>query len=377
LGSYGLVEEIDIGAGLSGYQIVASIIEWYEGDTNNAKSANPYFRAVYENVSAMLASGDRFLHQLEAREHTAQVDSEIREDREHQFREGQLPVLFCSPTMELGVDIAQLNAVYMRNVPPTAANYAQRSGRAGRSGQPALVLTYCAAKSPHDQYFFQDPTRMVAGIVNAPTIDLANEELLKSHLHALWLAETRQQLTSSIKDLLDLTIEETLPVRQEFATALNIRAARDGTIRRGKSILAMLSDELRPELAPWYTDEWLDSVVSAAFLNFDEAFQRWRSLFRATTRQMNEAHAIQMNHAIGEKERKEAQERYKEAQTQHDLLVAERPGFNSDFYTYRFLASQGFLPGYNFPRLPLMAFIPARREKIGRDSFLRSHVKIS
>ena len=65
-----------------------------------------------------------------------------------------LPVLFCSPTMELGVDISALNAVYMRNVPPTPANYAQRSGRAGRSGQAALVVTYCSAQGPHDQYYF-------------------------------------------------------------------------------------------------------------------------------------------------------------------------------------------------------------------------------
>jgi hypothetical protein len=70
-----------------------------------------------------------------------------------------LPVLFCSPTMELGVDISALNAVYLRNVPPTPANYAQRSGRAGRSGQAALVLTYCSSQSPHDQYFFRDPRR--------------------------------------------------------------------------------------------------------------------------------------------------------------------------------------------------------------------------
>jgi len=63
------------------------------------------------------------------------------------FREDSrfLPTLFCSPTMQLSVDISAMNVVYLRNAPPTAANYAQRSGRAGRSGQAALILTYCAA----------------------------------------------------------------------------------------------------------------------------------------------------------------------------------------------------------------------------------------
>lgn len=108
----------------------------------------------------------------------------------------------------------------------------------------------------------------------------------------------------------------------------------------------------------------------SAHRTFSDAFERWRSLFRATTRQMHEAHAVQMNHAVGEKERQEAQQRYNEARVQLNLLLENRPTLNSDFYTYRYLASQGFLPGYNFPRLPLMAFIPARRAKIGRDSFL-------
>ena len=35
--------------------------------------------------------------------------------------------------------------------------------------------------------------------------------------------------------------------------------------------------------------------------------------------------------------------------------------YQSDFYSYRYFASEGFLPGYNFPRLPLSAFIPGRR----------------
>ena len=48
---------------------------------------------------------------LEAREHTAQVTTEDRQEREDRFRDGKLLLMFCSPTMELGVDIKQLNLV--------------------------------------------------------------------------------------------------------------------------------------------------------------------------------------------------------------------------------------------------------------------------
>src|SRR4030043_489380 len=120
------------------------------------------------------------------------------QEMEGSFREGRLPILYCSPTMELGIDISTLNVVNMRNIPPTPANYAQRSGRAGRSGQPAMVFTYCSFGSPHDQYFFKHPELMVSGQVQTPRLDITNEDLIESHLQAIWLAAVEQRIETSI-----------------------------------------------------------------------------------------------------------------------------------------------------------------------------------
>jgi hypothetical protein len=125
---------------------------------------------------------------LRVEEHTAQLDKERARVFQREFREGKIHVLSCSTTFELGVDLGDLDTIFLRNIPPEAFNYAQRVGRAGRrSGQPGFAITYCR-RGPHDLYHFADPNRMLSGKVQPPVLTLGNEKIVTRHVTALALS---------------------------------------------------------------------------------------------------------------------------------------------------------------------------------------------
>lgn len=360
---------------VAGYQLMASALRWTVGDGAQAfhdpirmpnvpeggGRTNPYFVNFYRNLTTDLQG-------LEAREHTAQVQYELREEREEKFKTAELPILYCSPTMELGVDITELNVVNMRNMPPTPANYAQRSGRAGRSGQPALVFTYCTTGSPHDQYFFKRPDLMVSGQVSPPRLDLANEDLVRAHVHAIWLAETGISLGKSLKEILDLSDEElTLELFESIKSQADAPVARQRASLLAEKMLATIKSDL--EACDWYSEKWLADVLAQATTRFDRTCDRWRDLYRSALKERELQNDIIIHHERSPQDKELAKRVRGLAESQIKLLTEVENVAQSDFYSYRYFASEGFLPGYNFPRLPVSAFIPARRNK-QRDEFV-------
>ncbi len=350
---------------------------------------------------------------FEAHEHTAQLSNSERQELEMRFRGGdsdrakwqqlpghedksfrRLPLLFCSPTMELGIDISALNFVYMRNVPPTAANYVQRAGRAGRSGQPALVVTYCTSRNAHDQWFFKHPQDMVQGVVREPTLDLANDALLKAHLHSIWLScalsklppeitfksQVAQLLTGiepgrldnsvltdpEIKNALnDETFKQRLrqlyAIKPEIAIVLKDDAVRKQAYALGRELIEnLVALAPAPERALLQT-QWLDEgksnlglsgLMRDAYDDFDRCFDYWRELYFTNLREC--AELAQQTDDFSERRTAEVKEQLR-------LLSGAQQGNStySDFYIFRYLAGQGFLPGYSFPAQPLLAWIPS------------------
>jgi len=185
--------------------IVDSSIDWFYCPTcnritlHNVKGTCPTYQCsgrlekcspekLYKNNHYRNLYLDKLPVKMKSKEHTAQLTTEAAADIQSQFNDGDVNVLSCSTTFELGVDVGELESVFMRNVPPTPANYIQRAGRAGRrTDSTAFSLTFARRRS-HDLTYFQNPLDIISGNIEPPHFKIKNDKIIRRHIYAAALA---------------------------------------------------------------------------------------------------------------------------------------------------------------------------------------------
>jgi len=210
---------------------------------------------------------------------------------------------------------------------------------------------------------------MISGVVKPARMDLGNEQLVRNHVHAMWLAQAGFPLGRSIDEVLDLD-EPMAPLVSEIAQQTHLSGMELAKCR--SAIASIVAAEPAITRQRWFTESWIDQTLAETPEAFDRAFDRWRELYRAAHLHRDQARRIQDRLRVSNDERRAAEQLERAAKRELDQLTNKGTYDDGDFYPYRYLAAEGFLSGFNFPLLPLRLFVsgPRTDDVMTRPRFL-------
>jgi DEAD/DEAH box helicase domain-containing protein len=145
------------------------------------------------------------------RVHRAGLTIEERHEVEDGFREGKYLVLLTTPTLEMGIDIGDVDVAVMATIPPSFSKYLQRSGRVGRRGQLSYVIQILG-DDPMSTYYSSNPREFYARRPEDLYVEEKNDEIARRH--CLLMAYERPVRSGSVdvycEGVLKLLAEEGL-----------------------------------------------------------------------------------------------------------------------------------------------------------------------
>ena len=259
----------------------ATLVEYVANDSG---IANLREQGVWGNLHDRAAT---FAPYIRAEEHSAQQPPYRLRAFEDQFKRGEINLLACSTTMEMGVDIGSVEAVLNTNVPPSIANYRQRVGRAGRRGQSFSSSLTFARSSPLDREAFRDPVKYLNGVLRSPQVKIDSGRIVQRHVNALllawWFKQAEGQL-ARIKagDFLGFPIDikaepDDAPPVARFQTWLRepstavamsgpLSALTRGTALEGSASLLSTADAMFGDVTESFGNGWLALRDQAKFI---------------------------------------------------------------------------------------------------------------